>query len=137
MDLVGHEGPPAVAPRRTAIERAASRGELYLSLYSVWEMAKKVEKGSLILDRPLDEWLDAALEAEGLQVAELTRSVLVDSCRLPQPFHDDPADQIIVATARSHSATLVTGTRDCETTVTSVRCGEARLGQKLRTETSN
>ena len=93
---------------RTTIERAASRGELYVSLYSVWEMAKKVEKGLLALDRPLDEWLNAALETEGLQVAELTRPILVDSCRLPQPFHDDPADQIIVATARSHSATLVT-----------------------------
>jgi PIN domain nuclease of toxin-antitoxin system len=93
---------------RTAIERAATRGELYVSLFSVWEMAKKVEKGQLALDRPLEEWVDAALAVEGLQVAELTRQILVDSCRLPQPFHGDPADQIIVATARSHSATLIT-----------------------------
>ena len=92
----------------TATARAASRSELYVSLYSVWEIAKKVEKGLLALDRPLDEWLDRALTTEGLQVAEITRPVLVDSCRLPQPFHGDPADQIIVATARSHSATLVT-----------------------------
>ena len=77
-------------------------------LLEIIDNAKKFEKGSLTLDRPLDEWLDAALETEGLQVAELTRPVLVDSCRLPQPFHDDPADQIIVATARSHSATLIT-----------------------------
>lgn len=93
---------------RTTVERAAKRGELYLSIYSVWEIAKKVEIGQLALDRPLDEWLDAALGMDGLQVAELTRLVLVDSCRLPQPFHGDPADQIIVATTRSLSATLVT-----------------------------
>lgn len=93
---------------RTAIERAASKNELWLSPISIWEMAKKVEKGQLALDRPLDEWLDAALRAEGLQVAEMTRPILVDSCRLPLPFHGDPADQIIVATSRSHSATLVT-----------------------------
>ena len=93
---------------RAAIDRAAKRGELYLSIYSIWEMAKKIEKGQLALDRPLDEWLDAALSMDGLQVAELTRPLLVDSCRLPQPFHGDPADQIIVATARSLSATLVT-----------------------------
>jgi PIN domain nuclease of toxin-antitoxin system len=93
---------------RTAIDRAASRGELYLSIFSVWEMAKKVEKGQLALDRALDEWLDAALATEGLQVADLTRAVLVDSCRLPQPFHGDPADQMIVATTRSLSASLVT-----------------------------
>ncbi len=93
---------------RTTIDRSAVRGELHLSVFSVWDMAKKVEKGQLALDRPLDEWLDAALESEGLQLAEVTRPVLVDSCRLPQPFHGDPADQIIVATTRALSATLVT-----------------------------
>lgn len=93
---------------KTAIERAASTGELYLSIFSVWEMAKKVEKGQLALDRPLDEWLDDALEIEGLQLAELTRPIVIDSCHLPLPFHGDPADQIIVSTTRSLSATLVT-----------------------------
>lgn len=93
---------------RTIIEKAAARGQLWLSMISIWEMAKKVEKGQLALDRPLDEWLEAALEAEGLQLADLTRPVVADSCRLPQPFHGDPADQIIVATSRSLSATLVT-----------------------------
>lgn len=93
---------------RTTIDRAAGRGDLYLSIFSVWEMAKKVEKGQLALDRPLDEWLDAALAVEGLQIADVSRPVLVDSCRLPQPFHGDPGDQIIVATTRSLSASLVT-----------------------------
>ena len=93
---------------RTVIDKAAGRGDLWLSQISIWEMAKKVEKGQIAIDRPLDEWLDAALEVEGLQVAEMTRPVLVDSCRLPQPFHGDPADQMIVATSRAHSATLVT-----------------------------
>lgn len=93
---------------RTTIDRATSRGELHLSIFSVWELAKKVEKGQLTLDRPLDEWLDAALAVEGLQIADMTRPVVVDSCRLPQPFHGDPADQIIVATARTLSGTLIT-----------------------------
>jgi PIN domain nuclease of toxin-antitoxin system len=93
---------------RAAIERSRARGELWLSMNSIWEMAKKVEKGQIALDRQLDDWLESALAADGLQVADLTRPILVDSCRLPQPFHGDPADQIIVATARSHSATLVT-----------------------------
>lgn len=93
---------------RTAIARAAARGELWLSMMSIWEMAKKVEKGQLALDRSLEDWLDAALGTEGLQVAEMTQPILVDSCRLPQPFHGDPADQIIVATSRLLSAALVT-----------------------------
>lgn len=93
---------------RTSIERARARNELHVPMIAVWEMAKKVEKGQLALDRPLEEWLETALAADGLQVADMTRPILIDSCRLPQPFHGDPADQIIVATTRSLSATLVT-----------------------------
>ena len=93
---------PARAPSLAgSIRGRVRRGDLYLSVLSIWEMAKKVETGQLALDRPLDEWLDAALAVEGLQLAELTRPVIVDRCRLPQPSHGDPADQVIVATARS------------------------------------
>jgi len=93
---------------KTAIERALARGELYVSMISIWEMAKKVEKGQIALDRPLDQWIEDALSTDGLHVAEMTRPVLLDSCRLPLPFHGDPADQIIAATTRSLSATLIT-----------------------------
>ncbi len=93
---------------RAAIERAAGDHDAAISAISIWEVAKKVEKGQLELDRPLDDWLDAALAPEGLHVLELTRTVLVESCSLPGPFHGDPADQIIVATARRRPATLVT-----------------------------
>mgnify|MGYP001240423021 FL=1 len=62
----------------------------------------------LAFDRPLDQWLDAATSMEGLRLWELTPPILVQSCQLPQPFHGDPADQIIVATARHHGAVLVT-----------------------------
>jgi len=40
--------------------------------------------------------------------ADLTPSIAVESTRLPQPFHKDPADQIIVATARVHNCALAT-----------------------------
>jgi PIN domain nuclease of toxin-antitoxin system len=93
---------------RTIIERSAARGDLYLSMFSIWELAKKAEYGQIAFDRPLDEWLNAALDVEGLQLVEVSRAILVDSCQLPQPFHTDPADQIIVATTRSLSASLVT-----------------------------
>lgn len=93
---------------RAAIQKPLARGEAWISMISIWEMAKKVEKGQLALDRPLEEWFEAALSAEGPHVADMTRPILVDSCRLPQPFHGDPADQVIVATARSLSATVVT-----------------------------
>ena len=92
---------------RAAIARAQRAGGLAVSLISAWEVAKKIEKRQLALDRPLDQWLDQAGAMPGLLVVELTRPILVDSCRLPQPFPGDPADQIIVATARHHGAVLV------------------------------
>jgi PIN domain nuclease of toxin-antitoxin system len=93
---------------KSAIRTGLVEQDLWISLISVWEVAKKVEKKQLILDRPLDQWLDEALTPQGLGVWELTRPILVESCELPQPFHGDPADQILVATARHHRAILVT-----------------------------
>jgi PIN domain nuclease of toxin-antitoxin system len=93
---------------RRALEQHQAADALWLSLISVWEVAKKVEKGQLVLDRPIDDWLDLATLQPGLHHAELTRPILVESCRLPRPFPGDPADQIIVATARDRGAVLVT-----------------------------
>jgi PIN domain nuclease of toxin-antitoxin system len=94
-----------------AIQRAATSRGLSVSAISVWEVAKKVEKQQLKLDRPVRDWIERALALPGLTLAELTPPVLVESCCLPQPFHGDPADQIIVATARHLGATLVTRDR--------------------------
>jgi PIN domain nuclease of toxin-antitoxin system len=93
---------------QSAIARSQRDGDVWVSLISIWELAKKVEKKQLVLDRPLDQWLDGATTVTGLHLAELTRPILVESCRLPQPFHGDPADQIIVATARHENAALIT-----------------------------
>jgi PIN domain nuclease of toxin-antitoxin system len=90
------------------IETARKRGDLWISMISIWEVAKKVEKAQLVLDRPLTQWLDAATAVNGLHVFELTRPILIESCSLPRPFHGDPADQMIVATARHHGAVLLT-----------------------------
>lgn len=93
---------------KAAITSALARQDLWLSLISVWEVATKVEKQHLMLDRPVDQWLDQAVTIPGLGLWELTRPILIDSCNLPQPFHGDPADQILVATARCHEAVVVT-----------------------------
>jgi PIN domain nuclease of toxin-antitoxin system len=92
----------------TIIRRALASRDLWISMISAWEVAKKVEKGQLTLDRPIDQWLDQAISPQGVGVWEMTRPILVESCALPQPFHGDPADQIIVATARVHGAVVVT-----------------------------
>jgi len=98
-------------PAARAIAAAAADDGVSISAISVWEVAKKVEKQQLVLDRPLRDWIERALALPGLTVAELTPAILIESCCLPQPFHGDPADQIIVATARHLRAVLVTKDR--------------------------
>jgi PIN domain nuclease of toxin-antitoxin system len=91
-----------------AIGEATRGAGVLLSMISVWEVAKKVEKQQLVLDRPLREWMDEALAVAGLVLVEMTPAVLLESCSLPQPFHGDPADQIIAASVRHHGGRLIT-----------------------------
>jgi PIN domain nuclease of toxin-antitoxin system len=70
---------------------------LGISAISCREVAKFVEVGRLALPVPVIDWLDQALAYPGIQLLELTPRVGVESTRLPDAFHRDPADQIIVA----------------------------------------
>jgi PIN domain nuclease of toxin-antitoxin system len=96
---------------RRAIEAAAGRGELLLSAISVWELGMLEVKGRIQLRLPCLEWVRAALDSPGLSVMPLTPEIAIDSSRLPGEFHGDPADRIIVATARSAGARLLTADR--------------------------
>jgi PIN domain nuclease of toxin-antitoxin system len=94
-----------------SIEAAIAKGGVWLPVIAVWEVAKKVEKKKLVFDRPLRQWLEDATAVPGLLVADLTMSILVESCELPQPFHGDSADQMMVATVRQHQGILITRDR--------------------------
>ena len=74
---------------------------------SCWEVAKLVERGRLQLAVPVDQWLTQALQPP-VQLLPLSAEVAVESTRLPGTFHRDPADQLIVATARVYDCPLVT-----------------------------
>ncbi len=53
-------------------------------------------------------WLNDSIQNSGLRVIDLTPEIAIDSCNLPGEFHKDPADRIIVATARTQNLTLLT-----------------------------
>lgn len=91
-----------------AIDEAAANGNLLLSVMSVWEVGMLESKGRIELYAPCEEWVRKALAMPGLSLAPLTPEIAVASTRLPEPFHGDPADRIIVATARVLGARLVT-----------------------------
>lgn len=75
---------------------------------SIWEFAMMVARGRIEVKMTAEQWLDYAITKTGLRVLELTPKVAIESCELPGDFHKDPADRIIVATARVNGATLVT-----------------------------
>jgi PIN domain nuclease of toxin-antitoxin system len=101
-------GDPELPPGMTVtIELQCERG-LAVSAISCWEVAKLVERGRLRLPLPIDEWMDEALESAGIELIPLTRDIAIASTTLPGEFHRDPADQIIVATARVRGLRLMT-----------------------------
>jgi len=81
---------------------------LGVSIISCWEVAKLVEYGRLALQCPVEEWVEQALGHPGIQLLELTPRIVVEATQLPRPFHRDPVDQMIVATARVWGSPLLT-----------------------------
>ena len=64
--------------------------------------------GKVEIRIPPDQWLDQAVNTTGLEVLDLSLKIAAESCSLPGEFHKDPADRIIVATARINDITLIT-----------------------------
>lgn len=95
---------------REAIESNRESG-LGVSAISCWEVAKLVEYRRLELSINLKEWMKEALRLPGIQLIELTPQIVIESTQLPGEFHNDPADQMIVATARVYEMAVATEDR--------------------------
>ena len=93
---------------RTLLATPRRYEELLLSAISPWEFSKLIEKGRLGISCNPEEWISEALAMPKLRLVPLTPAIAYRSTSLPQPFHGDPGDQIIVATAREENATLLT-----------------------------
>lgn len=106
------QGSERIGPlSRALIVAAAETDAVFVAAVSAWEIAMLVAKDRLALDRDVGEWLDTALRLPGLRLAALDPLVAVDSTRLPGEVHGDPADRLIIATARRHAAVLITDDR--------------------------
>jgi len=101
-------GSERLAPTQLEVIQANESGVIGISAISLWEIAKLVENGRLELPAPLEKWFTQALNYPGVRIIELTPAISIESTRLPGEFHRDPADQIIVATARIMKCKLIT-----------------------------
>jgi PIN domain nuclease of toxin-antitoxin system len=94
------------------IREAATAERLIVSAISVWEVAMLEAKNRIQLQKPCTQWVQEALTMPGLSSAPLSPEIAIESNHLPGEFHGDPADGIIVATARVMSARLLTSDRN-------------------------
>ena len=96
---------------RSAIDHPENYESILLSAISLWEFCKLIEKGRLGISCDPEEWMAKALQMPKLRLVPLSPTIARRSTGLPQPFHGDPADQILVATARVENATIITKDR--------------------------
>ena len=81
---------------------------VHVSAISLLEVARKEARGELVFGMALSKWFQLALPANRVRVLEITPEIAIDATRLPAWTHKDPADQIIVATARLHGLKILT-----------------------------
>lgn len=98
---------PKLSSQNREIVREHQASGLGISIISCWEIAKLVEKNKLAFECSVEEWLELALNYPGVQLLELSLPIILESTRL-SGFHADPADQIIVATAKVYGTSLLT-----------------------------
>jgi PIN domain nuclease of toxin-antitoxin system len=99
------ELPPA---SRKLIDDVARKAGIYVSAISFWEVAMLSAKGRISLSQPLADWRDRVLSAPGLAELALTGDIGIEAAQLPGEMHSDPADRMLVATARIHRLRLAT-----------------------------
>jgi len=91
-----------------AVMEASASGRVLVSAISVWEVGMLEAKGRVRFSMEVGEWVRRALGAPGVHFSPLSPEVALDSTRLPELVRGDPADRILIATARRVGATLVT-----------------------------
>jgi PIN domain nuclease of toxin-antitoxin system len=97
-------GPQAIE----ALNKAGRENRIAVSAITPWEIGLLVSKGRLKLGSDVMKWINDALARPGVRLAPLEPEIAVSSTRLPWEAHGDPADRILVATARHLGAALVT-----------------------------
>jgi PIN domain nuclease of toxin-antitoxin system len=103
----------ALAPRAAEAINAAHQaaGDVFVSPITAWEVGLLVSRNRLNLLTTPQRWFARLLDVPGIQLANLSPDILIASSFLPGTPPRDPADRILLATAREFGATLITRDR--------------------------
>lgn len=91
-----------------AVENSIEAGSCCVSSISVWEIALLVQRQRIVLDIALETWIGKAEDLGIFSFIPVNNKIALRSVSLPEPFHKDPADRIIVATAIDAGASIIT-----------------------------
>ncbi len=94
--------------QREALAEVAPERPVWISQITLWEVATLNSLGRLRLDRPVRDWLEQATALPLVRRAAITPAITAQVAELPDSFHRDPGDRIIIATAQIKGATLLT-----------------------------
>lgn len=93
----------------SAIKVETEPQSIAVSAITVWEITRLVDRNRLGLSTDIEALLTALSESDPTTIIPIDAGIAVESLRLPGDFHADPADRMIVATARRLGVPLVTG----------------------------
>lgn len=96
------------AKARQVIEKEQRSGQLLVSSISVWEIYMLVKKDRLKFTMDIEEWFEQIENLPFIQFVPVDNQIAAGSVNLPGELHQDPADRMIVATAREKGAVLIT-----------------------------
>jgi PIN domain nuclease of toxin-antitoxin system len=94
--------------QKRIVDKASADAPLGVSDITLWEIAMLFDLGKIRLTVPLREWLEAAVAPPMVQRLGITPAIAADVVTFPTTFPRDPADRVIVSTARIHAVPLVT-----------------------------
>ncbi len=96
---------------RRMVQQTASQGEAMVSTITLWEIAMLARRRRLPLRQPVQDWLDDLCARSRLVIVEVSKDIAIAAGMLADDIHGDPADRIIMATARQQDCPLLTADR--------------------------
>ena len=94
------------------IRRSEKASQVGIASISCWEVAMLVAKGRLGLSFDVEEWIEKSLKLTEVRLLDLTPKIAILSTRLPGNPPADPADRLLIATAKIHGCPIISRDRE-------------------------
>jgi PIN domain nuclease of toxin-antitoxin system len=93
---------------RQEVRAASIAGSILVSPVSAWEIGLRSVRRGVPFHPDPKRWFQLFMAYPGVRLTPLTPDIAIESSHLPQPLHSDPADRLLIATARALQIPIVT-----------------------------